>query len=53
MLKWNKHEVNICNSASCNVFKTVILKLTRPEPNQIFNTDSSEGVKFHTKIRIG
>ena len=53
ILEWNKLDVNICNSASCNVFKSVILKFTRPEPNQVFNVDSSEGLKFLTKIRLG
>ena len=52
ILEWNKLDVNIRNSASCNVFKRVILKFTRPEPNQVFNVDSSEGLKFLTKIRL-
>ena len=34
----------MCNSASCNVFKRVILKFTTPEANQVFNVDSSEGL---------
>ena len=42
MLEWDKLDVNIRNSASCNVFKRVILKLIRPEPDQVFNVDSSE-----------
>ena len=37
--EWNKLDVNIRNSVSCNVFKRVILKFTRPEPNQVFNVD--------------
>ena len=52
-MEWNKIDVNIRNSASCNVFKRVILKFIRPEPNQVFNFDSSEGLKFITKIRLG
>ena len=51
--EWNKLDVNICNLAFCNVFKRVILKFTRPEPNQVFNVDSSEGLKFLTRIRLG
>ena len=43
----------IRNSASCNDFKRVILKFTRPEPNQVFNVDNSEGLKFLTSIRLG
>ena len=34
-------------------FKRVIPKFTRPEPNQVFNVDSSEGLKFLTRIRLG
>ena len=36
-----------------NVFMKVLRKLIRPEPNQVFNVDSSEGLKFLTKIRLG
>ena len=52
ILEWNKLDVNIRNSASCNVFKRVIIKFTRPEPNQAFNVDSNEGLKF-VRIRLG
>ena len=34
-------------------FKKVILKIIRPEPNQVLNIDSSEGLKFLTRIRLG
>ena len=53
ILEWNNLDVNIRNSASCNFFKRVIPKFTRPEPNQVFNVDSSEGLKFLTRIRLG
>ena len=33
-LSCSKIDVNIRNSASCNNFKRVILKVTRPEPNK-------------------
>ena len=49
-MEWNKIDVSIRNSASCNVFKKVILKLIRPEPGQVFNVDSSEGLKFLTRV---
>ena len=52
-MEWNKIDVNIPNSASCNVFKRLKPKLIRPEPNQVFNVDSSEGLKFLTRIRLG
>ena len=53
ILEWNKLDVNIRNSVSCNVFKRVILTLTRPEPNQVFNADRSQGLKFLTRITLG
>ena len=43
IMEWNKIDLNICNSASCNVFKRVILKFIRPEPNQVFHVDNSDG----------
>ena len=43
MMDWNQIDVNIRNSASCNVFKRVILKFTRPEPNKVFNVESISG----------
>ena len=49
ILEWNKLDVNIRNSASCNILKRV----TRPEPNQVFIADSSEAIKFLTRIRLG
>ena len=49
-MEWNKIDFHICNSASRNVFKEVILKLIRPEPSQV---DSSGGLKFLTRIRLG
>ena len=52
-MEWNGVDVNIRNSASCNVFKRAILKFIRPEPNQVLNIDSSEGLKFLTRIRPG
>ena len=51
-MEWNKIDVNIRNSTSCNVFKRVILKFIRLEPNQVFNVESSEGLKFFTRIRL-
>ena len=50
-MEWTN--VNICNSASCNVFNKVILKIIRPEPNQVFNVDSSEELKFLTRTKLG
>ena len=52
-MDWNKIDVNIRNSASCDVFEKVILKFIRSETNQVFNVDSSEGLKFLTRIKSG
>ena len=52
-MEWNKIDFNISNSASCDVFKGVILKFIRPELNQVFKVESSEGLKFLTRIRLG
>ena len=53
IMKWNRINVNIRNSDSCNVFKKVVLKFIVPEPDQVFNVDSSEGLKFLARIRLG
>ena len=36
IMEWNEIDFNIRNSLSCYVFKKVILKFIRPEPNQVF-----------------
>ena len=53
IMEWNKIDIKIRNSASWNIFKRAILKFIRPEPNQVFNVDISEGLKFLTRIRLG
>ena len=53
IMEWNKIDVNICNSASCNDLKRVILNFIRPEPSQVFNFDSRERLKFLIRIRLG
>ena len=52
-MEWNKIGVSVGNWASCNIFKKVILKFNRPEPSQVFTVDSSEWLKFFTRIRLG
>ena len=39
----------VTRSTFCNVFKRVIPKFIRPEPNQVFNVNISEGLKFHAR----
>ena len=52
-MEWNNIDVDICNSTTCNAFKRVILKFIRPEPNKVFNAESSEGLKFLKRIKLG
>ena len=52
IIEWNKIDVHIRNSGSCNVFYRIILKFIRPELNQVFNVDSSEGLKFLARTRL-
>ena len=42
IIEWTKIDVNIRNSAFCNVVKRVISKFIRLEPNQGLHVDSSE-----------
>ena len=42
-MEWNKIDVNIRKSATCDAFTRVILKFIRLKPNQVFNADSSKG----------
>ena len=53
IMEWHKIDVNIGNSTSGNVFERVIPKFIRPKPNEVFNVDNSEGLKFLTRIRLG
>ena len=43
IMEWNEMDVNNRYSAFCNVIKKVILKFIRPELNQVFHVDSSDG----------
>ena len=45
-MKWNNLNVE------CNIFKKILLKFIRPEPNQVSNVDSMEGLTFLTRIRL-
>ena len=36
-------DISIRNSSSCHLFKKLILKFTRPEPNRIAATQNFEG----------
>ena len=43
--EWNSLDISIRNSSSCHIFKNLILKFIRPEPNIISSTQNFEGLK--------
>ena len=49
----NNLDISICNSSSCHIFKNLILKFIRPEPNRISSTQNFEGLKLLTRMRLG
>ena len=51
--EWNSLDINIRNSSSSNVFKKVLLKFIRPEPNSIYNINDSNELKLLTRLRLG
>ena len=44
--------MSIRNSSSCHIFKNLILKFIRPEPNIISSTQNFEGLKLLTRMRL-
>ena len=53
MAEWNNLDINIRNSSSCHIFKNLILKFIRPEPNRISSTQNFEGLKLLTRMKAG
>ena len=51
--EWNNLDISICNSSSCHIFKNLILKFIRPEPNRISSTQNFEGLKLLTRTKLG
>ena len=51
--EWNNLGINIRNSSSRHLFRNLILKFIRPEPNRISSTQNFEGLKLLTKVRLG
>ena len=49
----NNLVISIHNSSSCYIFKNLILKFIRPEPNRISSTQDFEGLKLLTRMRLG
>ena len=52
MMEWNNLDVEWSNSASCNIFKKVVINVIRPELNQAFDINNSEGLKSLTRIKL-
>ena len=50
--EWNNLDISICNSSLCHIFKNLILKFLRPEPNRISSTQNFEGLKLLTRMRL-
>ena len=53
LTKWNNLDISIHNSSLCHIFKYLILKFIRPEPNRISSTQNFEGLKLLTRMRLG
>ena len=51
--EWNKLDISIRNSSLYHIFKNLILKFIRPEPNRISSTQNFEDLKLLTRMRIG
>ena len=53
IIERNNPDVNICNSSSCHIFKKLILKFIRHEPNIIFSAQNFGCLKLPPRIRLG
>ena len=51
--EWNKHDLNIRNSASLNAFKKKRLNFIWPSVNSIFDIHNPLGIKLLTRLRLG
>ena len=54
VIEWSNLDISIGNSSLCHLFKKLILKFIRPEPNRISATENLEGgLKILTRMRLG
>ena len=51
--EWNNFDISIQNSSSCRIFKNLIQKFIRPEPNRVSSTQNFEAFKLLTRMRLG
>ena len=50
--EWNKLDLEICNSASWEIFKKHLLNFIKSNSNNVFNINNPLGLKFLTRLRI-
>ena len=53
VIEWNKLDSRLRKAKSFTDFKRNILSFIRPKANSIFNCNSSKGLKFFTRLRLG
>ena len=53
VIEWNKLESRLRKVKSFIDFKKNILSFIRPKANSLFNCNSSKGLKFVTRLRLG
>ena len=53
IIEWNKLHSRLRKGKSFTDFKTNILSFIRPKANNEFNCNSSKGLKFVTRLRLG
>ena len=51
--EWNKLDLEICNSASLEIFKKYLLNFIRLNSNCVFNINNPLGLRLLTRLRIG
>ena len=51
--KWNNLDISIRKSSSCHVFKNLIQRFIRSEPNRISSTQNFEGLRLLIRMRLG
>ena len=50
--EWNKLDLEICSSASLEIFKNDLLNFIRPNPNSVFNINNSLEIKLLALLTI-
>ena len=53
VIEWNKLDSRLRKVKSFTDFKKNILSFIRPKANSVFNWNSSKGLKFVTRLRLG